>query len=120
MILSISSAEPRFLELALSDGEVTLSHAQIPAERRQAELLLPQIAKLLQTSSLHLSDITAVQVVTEGAGFSSLRIGVATANALAFALGVPVMPLQGKALKKKGILVAAPAYSRPPSIGKKE
>jgi tRNA A37 threonylcarbamoyladenosine modification protein TsaB len=40
-------------------------------------------------------------VADEGGSFTSLRIGVITANALAYALKIPVIGESGRALTKK-------------------
>ncbi|MFH0973018.1 MAG: hypothetical protein V1768_03475 [Patescibacteria group bacterium] len=56
----------------------------------QAEKLLPAIDKLLKKNKIKLSDIKKIQVENQGGSFTALRIGVVTANALGYALGIPV------------------------------
>ncbi len=55
-----------------------------------SETLLPEIEKLLRKQKVNLADISAILVNPRAGGFSSTRTGVATANALAYALGIPV------------------------------
>ncbi|HPW05950.1 MAG TPA: hypothetical protein PLA05_03260, partial [bacterium] len=61
-----------------------------------------------------------IRVQNEGGSFTSLRIGVLTANALAYALGIPVTPLNGgKSFKFVGGQAVRPKYQSEPNIGKK-
>jgi len=68
------------------------------ADVKISENLLPAIAKLLKKARVKLSDIKKVSVNPGPGGFSSTRTGVATANALNFALGLDkfVMPKYDK------------------------
>lgn len=119
MILHIDSANPEILAISLEDPSGPRGSLSVPANHAQAEKLLPLVEKLLAANKIALTDLASIRVAAAGQGFTSLRIGVATANALAYALGIPVVPETGRALKKRGIAVASPAYAKPPSIGKK-
>ena len=62
--------------------------------------------------------IKKIVVVNVGESFTALRIGVLTANALGYALGIPVISNQGTvATKLKKFSVVAPIYQREPNIG---
>lgn len=75
----------------------------------QSQALLTVIAELLKREGKTVTDLTEI-VVTPGPGaFTSLRIGVAVANALSFALKIPVNG------HKLGTPVA-PKYGKPPNI----
>ncbi len=96
-----------------------------------AELLLPTITKLLKKNLIAVNDLSGIIVSVGPGGFTSLRIGVVTANALGFALDIPIAGLQkddystvqqfvkegSKKLKslKPGIPVS-PHYGREPNI----
>jgi|GEM_PF-198918 len=105
----------------------------VKARYQQAERLLPLIEKVLASASVKFNKdvlkkkkyevrskkleifnlIDSIKVVNRGGTFTSLRIGVATANALGYALGVPVFGVgeNGKiadAVKKK-LKVTLPA-----------
>lgn len=58
--------------------------------RGQVEQLSPLIAEALQEANLQVSDLSAIAAGTGPAPYTGLRIGLATARALAFALGIPV------------------------------
>lgn len=75
-----------------------ISSQQIKAPRQQSEKLLPAIDSLLKKNNLKSSKIEQIIVNNHGGSFTSLRIGVITANALAFALKIPVVA--GVLLKK--------------------
>jgi tRNA threonylcarbamoyladenosine biosynthesis protein TsaB len=100
---------------------------------RQSEKLLSEIAKLIQSKK-----IKGIMVVSGPGEFSGLRIGIATANALAYAWQVPVLGVriasdyletreqllkywnQGlkKIVKLKKITFVKPFYGREPNINK--
>ncbi len=54
------------------------------------DTLLPRISKMLRSCRMHVSDIGSVVACVGPGGFTSVRLGVSTANALSFALQVPV------------------------------
>ena len=59
-------------------------------EVRSAQLVLPLLEELLSEHSLTSQDLDEIEV-NEGPGsFTGVRVGVSIANALAFALGIPV------------------------------
>ncbi|MBI5037137.1 MAG: tRNA (adenosine(37)-N6)-threonylcarbamoyltransferase complex dimerization subunit type 1 TsaB [Candidatus Kerfeldbacteria bacterium] len=60
-------------------------------DRDQSVQLLPAIEALLRSSKLKLTDITGIGVVQGEGGFTALRLGISTANALAYALHIPVV-----------------------------
>ena len=70
---------------------------------------------------IKLDDLTAITVASKGdasTGFTALRIGVVTANALGYGLGIPVRGLGGKVKSKRlsGFDVTRPIYNRKPNI----
>ncbi|MFA6082114.1 MAG: tRNA (adenosine(37)-N6)-threonylcarbamoyltransferase complex dimerization subunit type 1 TsaB [Patescibacteria group bacterium] len=81
--------------------------------------LLPKIDQLLKQNKIVLSNLNAI-VVNPGPGsFTGTRIGVATANSLAFALDIPVST---SANVNHGHFSSpvAPVYSSEPSVTIKE
>ncbi len=66
-----------------------------------SQRLLPFIAEVLKKEKKTPKDITEIEVNTGPGSFTGLRVGVSVANALGWALGVPV---NGKDLKKGEIV----------------
>lgn len=56
----------------------------------RSQVILPMIENLLTTNNKQLTDLTEIEVVEGPGSFTGLRVGVAIANALGFALKIPV------------------------------
>lgn len=84
--------------------------------RNQAEQLLASVIKLLAENKIKLSEITQIEVVNVGGSFTSLRIGVVVANALAYGLGIEVKGSDGQFLAGLEYDIVEPQYSSEPSI----
>lgn len=63
-------------------------------ESHRDQVVLPLILQILQTHGLHLADLNEIRVHTGPGSFTGLRVGVAVANALGYALNIPVNGLQ--------------------------
>lgn len=115
MKLYISTASHTELIIELRSGKEIIATRKIDAAHKQAEKLLPELEAMLKRKKFKLSDISEILVENKGEGFTSLRIGVTTANALAYATGAALaVPGQGK------VRLATPAYKRGPSITRKK
>jgi len=105
MILYIDTTLKDKISLALlrEEGKVfqIINLKELVAYRQQAEKLLPNIEKLLQEEKLKPSDLKKIVVNNYGGSFTSLRIGVINANALAFALKIPVLAGSLKKIKNE-------------------
>lgn len=101
------------------DGSV-LASKKFKARFKQTEKLLPAIEKLLKVKKLRLSDIKKIEVANSGGSFTSLRIGVVTANALAYALKIPVAANHGTSeivrSGRRSFKIVEPIYGREPEI----
>ena len=120
MTLYINTASYDEIIIALYDGAKVIVQKKITAPRRQAEKLVPAIDKLLKTQKIKLSALKKIVVASYGGSFTSLRIGVITANALAYALKIPVESEMKtkKANKRFGrYSLVEPVYDREPNIG---
>jgi len=120
MILYINTTFPEEIIIALRDGHKTVSQKKILAPQSQAGKLLPTIDRLLKLKKVKLSALEKIIVANYGGSFTALRIGVITANALAYGLRIPIEaePGRRKFIKKfVGHTLIMPCYDRSPNIG---
>lgn len=128
MTLLIHSSSPT-VRIGLAHGGRIVARDEFPATRDLASTLADRIRQFLQAASYPLQTLQEVVVHAGPGGFTSLRIGVTTANALAYALGIPVVGVQGDVADLDDLLarsktaapvtagVVIPVYSKPPDIG---
>lgn len=64
--------------------------AQYSREKSGDQNVLELISTLLKEHALTLDDLDSIRVKTGPGSFTGLRVGVSIANALSFALGMPV------------------------------
>lgn len=120
MILYINTASGEEIIIALYDKDKLIVSKKIIAPRQQSEKLLVAIDKLLKLNKVNLSDLKKILVENYGGSFTSLRIGVITANALAYALRIPVeakSKINRKNKKFGAYSIVEPVYDREPNIG---
>ena len=63
------------------------------ASRRHVELILPTVQEALDTASCTLQDIDAIAVINRPGLIGALIVGVATAKTMAYAAGLPLIPV---------------------------
>lgn len=91
----------------------------------QSDKLLTLIDKAIKRAAIDLKEISEIRVFNKGGSFTSLRVGVATANALGYGLGIPVREEDKKNKikkinkKKNKLDIVLPEYDRGPNITKK-
>lgn len=118
------------MELILAEKQEQFKLKKIKGKFSQSEKLLPAIDVLIKDNKAG-GKLKGVGVVTGPGGFTSVRIGVAVANALSYGFKIPVVGLRkdqfdgnndlvAKVLKlqksaKSGKLVM-PYYDREPNI----
>lgn len=102
MILTIRTDKPES-ELALFDGEKKVSEVKWQAHRQLAETIHIKIRELLDGQGLTPEQLSGV-VAYEGPGsFTGLRIGLAVANSLGYALDIPRVGASGDQWQLSGI-----------------
>ena len=111
LILGIESATAR-VGCAVADHGGVRASVQATRDRRHAELLAPQIQAACSNAGVSLRDLAAVAVDVGPGLYTGLRVGVATAIAIAHALRVPMVAVKSLdliayRLRHSGRVVAA-------------
>jgi len=107
MILGLDTTTT-FLHLALVDGgRAWTRRVPVGAARSQSAALLPSLNELIAEAGCTPRDLTGVVACVGPGGFTSLRIGVATAEGLALTglltWGFSAFELRAKALRVAGV-----------------
>ncbi|MGK2958241.1 MAG: tRNA (adenosine(37)-N6)-threonylcarbamoyltransferase complex dimerization subunit type 1 TsaB [Acidimicrobiales bacterium] len=90
LILGIDTATPQ-VGCAIGGHEGVLASFHSAKGRRHAETLAPAIDFIRRQARIELSEISAIAVDVGPGLFTGLRVGVATAKAMAMALRVPMV-----------------------------
>ncbi len=94
LFLSIKSDSPQ-AEIELFDNLKHIYRYGWPANRQLAETLHQKIIEILEMNELSLNSLSGLAVYKGPGSFTGLRIGISTANALADALGIPIVGASG-------------------------
>ncbi len=90
LILTIRTDNPH-AELGLFNDQEQISYIKYNAHRTLGETIHTQIKDMLSSNNFNWHDIEGI-ICFEGPGsFTGLRIGTATANALSYGLGIPIV-----------------------------
>ena len=140
LFIDTSNAEYIFLSLLNKQGKI-LVFKKIKAPYQQSEKLLTEIEKIVKTGPASpagkrdWSQLKGIIVIIGPGGFTSLRIGVATANAMAWALQIPIVGVKNdknlsaenliqegykKIFKLKKFKQVLPVYGQEPNITNRE
>ena len=92
LILGLESATAQ-VGCAIGGHEGVLASSHSARDRRHAESLVPQVRFVCHQARIELSDLGVIAVDVGPGLFTGLRVGVATARAMAHALRVPVIPI---------------------------
>lgn len=82
-------------ELYLIQGGEAVSSRRWQAHRQLSDTLHSELIELLADASAGFSDVVGVVVYQGPGSFTGLRIGLATANAYAYSLHVPIAGASG-------------------------
>ena len=77
--------------VALATTDTMLAEITLQTKKTHSEVLMPHIAKILAMAGVSKADIKAVAVSVGPGSFTGLRIGLATAKTLAYAMKVPLI-----------------------------
>ena len=89
MKLYIDTRDNQQLVLKLTTKSKTYKLISQP-EKAKAEQILSQLEKLLVENNLKKEDITEIECEKRAGSFTGVRVGISIANALSFALQIPV------------------------------
>lgn len=92
MMLAVESTAAIASAALLQDG-VLLAEREADAGKKHAETLLPLIDALLEDNGFTIAQIDVFAVDVGPGSFTGVRIGVSLVNALAFAAGKQVIPV---------------------------
>lgn len=103
MILKINTTKREEVIVELWENKKQKDKIVI-TQKTGSQALLPAIAKILKKNKIWFKDLSGVDVATGPGSFTGTRVGVAVANAMGFALNIPV---NGKLDK-----IAIPVYEK--------
>ncbi|HVO86695.1 MAG TPA: tRNA (adenosine(37)-N6)-threonylcarbamoyltransferase complex dimerization subunit type 1 TsaB [Candidatus Binatia bacterium] len=101
-VLIIRTDRPE-AELGVFEDDKQLAYKKWTADRQLAKTINHEIKEILNKSSIGLEDLQGVIVFKGPGSFTGLRIGMAAANALAYALSVPIVSQSGERWIADGI-----------------
>lgn len=102
IILAIRTDKPQ-AELYLYQDHKQLAGLKWQAHLKLAETIHHKIEELLNKSSISYNDINALAVFKGPGSFTGLRIGMSVANALAYALEIPIVCRGGDEWLKQSV-----------------
>lgn len=95
MVLFIDTTDGKTVLLAFVDRRGRcVAKRRLRAWYRQTQVVLPAIDRLRQTLKLPLSSLKGLMVVSGPGPFTALRVGVLTANTIAWALQLPLVGIR--------------------------
>lgn len=102
LIVTIRTDKPE-AEIGLYDGLTELGYETWQAHHELAHTLHTKIEALLQSNQKSWHDIQGVVAYKGPGSFTGLRIGLTTANTLAYASNLPIVGQTGDKWQKTGI-----------------
>lgn len=79
--------------VAVGDSRGVRAESTVTSDRRHAESLAPMIEFVMRQADVDMRDLSAVAVDIGPGLFTGMRVGIATAQTVAWALDLPVVPV---------------------------
>lgn len=76
-----------------SDGQLVCDSETLSPDAGSAKTLAPAIERLLAKNGIEMQRLSAIALLTGPGSFTGLRVGVATAKAMAYALQIPTIDI---------------------------
>ncbi len=102
LILTIRTDKPE-AEVGLYDNEKKLNYITWLAHRELSSTIHIKIKQILEQNAKELKDLEGIAVFKGPGSFTGLRIGISVANALSYALKIPIVSEEGKSWISKGV-----------------
>lgn len=96
MILKIDTTIASEVTVELFDKNSGKKDSLVQKQQLGSQVLLPLVIKILKNNRATFRDLTGVEVNAGPGSFTGTRVGVSVANALGFALDIPVNGKKGK------------------------
>ncbi|MEK7580930.1 MAG: tRNA (adenosine(37)-N6)-threonylcarbamoyltransferase complex dimerization subunit type 1 TsaB [Patescibacteria group bacterium] len=96
MKLIIDSTDSKNITVKIEDKKSGTSDSLFEEQKTGSQVLLPMIDTLLKKNKITLAQIKEIEVNSGPGSFTGTRVGVSIANALGFALNIPVNGKKGK------------------------
>ena len=90
MYLYINTTQRDLFIIALIDNKKVIKKKTVKSLAKHSEKLLLSIKSLLKSINKKNTDIKGIAVAKGPGSFTSLRVGITTANALGYAFDIPV------------------------------
>lgn len=90
LILNIDTAT-EFASVCISNGNETLGIEKNTEQQNHASFLQPAIKKIIQAANISLQQLDAIAVSAGPGSYTGLRVGLASAKGLCYALGKPLI-----------------------------
>jgi tRNA threonylcarbamoyladenosine biosynthesis protein TsaB len=92
LLLNIDTAIDKAVISIAKDG-VILQEAENNNQKDHASFLQPAIQQILKNAGISLTELDAIAVVSGPGSYTGLRVGMATAKGLCYALGKPLITI---------------------------
>ena len=109
IVLGIDTATD-VVSVAVVDGEAVLAASELRSERKHAEDVTPMIDFVVKRAGLGLNELAAIAVNVGPGLFTGMRVGIASAQALAYALSLPLVGVDGLAAMAAAVPVATASH----------